>query len=223
MHQQVSKKILVYFFLFIIFGTLNNKNFTNSEIFRINNIKVSGIENKNNLDLIKNLDLLKFQNIFFIDKEKIKKIIYSNPLIEKFSILKKYPSELEINIYKTKFLAHIKQENEIFFLGSNRKLIKTNKEIKNIPFIFGNFDDTEFFKFKEIIDSSNFNYKEIKNLFFFPSKRWDIETHTGVLIKLPKNELNNSLELALNMLSDINFKNIKIIDLRQKNQVITNE
>ena len=223
MHQQVSKKILVYFFLFIIFGTLNNKNFTNSEIFRINNINVSGIENKNNLDLIKDLDLLKFQNIFFLDKEKIKKIIYSNPFIEKFSILKKYPSELEINIYKTKFLAHIKQENEIFFLGSNRKLIKTNKEIKNIPYIFGNFDDTEFFKFKEIIDSSNFDYKEIKNLFFFPSKRWDIETHTGVLIKLPKNELNNSLELALNMLSDINFKNIKIIDLRQKNQVITNE
>ena len=64
MHQQISKKILVYFFLFIIFGTLN-KNFTYSEIFRINNIKVSGIENKNNLDLIKNLDLLKFQNIFF--------------------------------------------------------------------------------------------------------------------------------------------------------------
>ena len=223
MHQQVSKKILVYFFLFIIFGTLNNKNFTNSEIFRINNINVTGIENKNNLDLIKDLDLLKFQNIFFLDKEKIKKIIYSNPFIEKFSILKKYPSELEINIYKTKFLAHIKQENEIFFLGSNRKLIKTNKEIKNIPFIFGNFDDTEFFKFKEIIDSLNFNKKEIKNLFFFPSKRWDIETQTGVLIKLPKNEIKNSLELALNILSDINFKNIKTIDLRQKNQVITNE
>ena len=102
-------------------------------------------------------------------------------------------------------------------------MIKTNKEIKNIPYIFGNFDDTEFFKFKEIIDSSNFDYKEIKNLFFFPSKRWDIETHVGVLIKLPKNEIKNSLELALNILSDINFKNIKTIDLRQKNQVITNE
>ena len=44
----------------------------------------------------------------------------------------------------------------------------------------------EFFKLKEIIDNSNFDYNEIKKLYFFPSKRWDIETKTGQLIKLPK-------------------------------------
>ena len=223
MHQQINKKILIYFFLFIIFGTLNNKNLIDFKIFKIKNIKVSGLEDERNLDIKKNLDLLKLRNILFLDKEKIKEIIYSSSFVEDFSIFKRYPSELEINIYKTNFLAYVKKKNEIFFLGSNRKLIKTNDEIEKIPYIFGNFDDREFFKFKDIIDNSNFDYKEIKNLFFFPSKRWDIETQTGVLIKLPKDRLKDSLELALNLLSDRNFKNIKMIDLRQKNQVIINE
>jgi len=74
-----------------------------------------------------------------------------------------------------------------------------------------------------MIDNSNFDYDEIKNLYFFPSNRWDIETRSGVLIKLPNDKLNKSLELSLKILSDDSFNNVKLIDLRQNNQIIINE
>ena len=48
MPQQISKKILIYFFLFIVFGSLNNKNLVNFQFPNIENIDIQGlaIENK---------------------------------------------------------------------------------------------------------------------------------------------------------------------------------
>ena len=47
--------------------------------------------------------------------------------------------------------------------------------------------------------------------------------HSGVIIRLPKNKLKNSLELSLKIISDNSLRNIKMIDLRQNSQVIINE
>jgi len=50
MHQQKGKKSLIYFFLFILVGSINNKSFSNIKFDKIENIKVTGlnqIENSN--------------------------------------------------------------------------------------------------------------------------------------------------------------------------------
>ena len=39
--------------------------------------------------------------------------------------------------------------------------------------------------------NQNFEFNEIKNLFYFKSGRWDIETHSGLKIKLPKNNIKD--------------------------------
>ena len=73
MRSQINKKILLYLFLFILLGTLNNKNINNFQFIDIKEIKVEGLSEDNNSRLLKNLDFLKFQNIFFINKKKSKK------------------------------------------------------------------------------------------------------------------------------------------------------
>ena len=40
MHQRKSKKILIYFFLFLIIGSLNNKNLINVNFAKINEIYI---------------------------------------------------------------------------------------------------------------------------------------------------------------------------------------
>ena len=223
MLQQRSKKILLYISLFLIIGTINNKNLDNLNLAKINKINVSGLEEKNNLELINNLNFMKINNLFFLDNFKITKIINSNPLVENYSVFKKYPSTINIIIDKTKFLAQLKKDGEDFFLGSNGKLIKTSNKKKDIPFIFGDFKTKNFFELKKAIDETNFNYKEIENLFFFKSGRWDIQTNSGILIKLPKKNLKKSLELALSILNDNTFEKVKILDIRQSRQVVINE
>ena len=223
MQLQISKKVLLYFFLLIIFGTLNNKNFNEFKLFKVKEINFIDLTLKDKSFFLGNFNLLKNQNIFFLKKADIKKKIYENKYIENFSIFKKYPSTLLVKIEQTNFLAHLKKNDKLFFIGSNGKLIETKKRIKDLPFIFGNFDKKEFLIIKEIIEKSDLNFKKIKNLYFFPSRRWDIETNFGIIIKLPSDKVKESLDLSLEIMKDKNFNSIKIIDLRQNNQVIINE
>ena len=147
MHQQISKKIILYLFLFILLGTVNNFKFSKLYKFNINEIKVYGLNNAQNLKISNQLDFLKFNNLLFLDKIVVDEIINSNNFVEKYFVFKRYPQTLEIKILKAKNIANIVKDNKIFFIGSNGKLIESNKPDKDIPFVFGNFNNKKFFSF----------------------------------------------------------------------------
>ena len=170
--------------------------------------------------MIKNFNNLKIKNIFFLNKSKISEIIESNTLVENYSVYKKYPSNLVIKIKDTNFLAKINLNNEIYIIGSNGKLINNNYKNDNLPFIFGKPEINEFLNFKRLIDESKFSYDQIKNLYFFPSKRWDVELNNQLILKLSKNDIKDSLNQAFEFFNNNNFKEIKLIDARIKNQII---
>ncbi|MDC0533652.1 FtsQ-type POTRA domain-containing protein [Candidatus Pelagibacter sp.] len=222
MLQRKSKKIFTYLFVFLIIGTLTNKNLKKTNFTKISKITVSGLDNKNNFELLNSLNYLKFSNLFFIDQHKIERIVKANNLVEKYSISKKYPSTLDIKINRTIFLAQLKKKNIHFFLGSNGKFIKGKNTSKNVPYIFGDFKIQNFFELKNAIDETNFNYDEVKNLFFFKSGRWDIETKTGIVVKLPKEKIKHSLQVFVDILSKDQQISINNVDLRQHNQIIIN-
>ena len=222
MPQRINKKILVYFFLFIIFGSLNNKNLAQLRFPNIERIKIEGLETKNK-EFQKSLDLFKMETLFHLDKLKVRELLNSNNLIEEYVIFKRYPSSLEIKIIETEVLALLNRKGKSFYIGSNGKLIETEDMVKNLPYIFGDPNIDKFLSLKRIIDNSKLDYKDIENLFFFPSGRWDIEISSGVLIKLPIENIEKSLELSLNLLDNKQFENIKSIDARPQNQVITYE
>ena len=222
MLQKKSKKIFTYLFVFLIIGTLTNKNLKKQILPKLVKITVSGLDNKNNFELLNSLNYLKVSNLFFIDQHKIERIVKANNLVEKYSISKKYPSTLDIKINRTIFLAQFKKKNIQFFLGSNGKFIKGENTTKNVPYIFGDFKIQNFFELKNAIDETNFNYDEIKNLFFFKSGRWDIETKNGIVIKLPKERIKHSLQVFVDILSKDQQISINNVDFRQHNQIIIN-
>ena len=223
MHQRKSKKILIYFFLFILVGTLNQKNFEKNKVIIKNEIKITGLEGKNYYQLKESLNYLKTDNLLFLNKPKLIEIINSNSLVHNFSVFIKYPSTIDIKIFKAKFLATIKKNEQYFLLGSNGKFTKTYETQSSLPIIFGDFEIKEFFELKKILDDNNFEYKQIKRLLSYKTGRWDIETHSGLIIKLPKDRLENSVRLALKVLEINKTNKIKLIDLRQNNQVIIND
>ena len=223
MLQKKSKKIFIYLFVFLIIGTINNKDINKINFTKISKITVSGLDNKNNFELLNSLNYLKVSNLFFIDQHKIERVVEANNLVEKYSISKKYPSTLDIKINKTIFLAQFKKKNIHFFLGSNGKFIKGENTSQNVPYIFGDFKIKNFFELKNAIDETNFNYDEVKNLFFFKSGRWDIETKNGIVIKLPKERIKYSLQVFVDILSKDQLISINNVDLRQHNQIIINE
>ena len=222
MLQQINKKIIFYISLVIILGTFNNKNLKNFDLPKINMVNIEGIEFNDN-EYLKIMNLIKLNNLLSIQKSQIKEILNSNNLIEEYEVFKKYPSSLEIKIEKTNFLASTNINGKNYLVGSNGKFINTKDHSQNLPFIFGNFESEKFLEFKNIILQTDFKYNNIKNFYYFPSGRWDIEMISGVLIKLPITGIKESLNLSIDLLEDIEFSNIKILDIRQKNQIVIND
>jgi len=223
MQQRKSKKILIYFFLLILVGSINNINLSDLKLHNINDINIIGLDIKDKSILLKKIKNTDLNNIFLINKKDLINEIELNSLVEKYLIFKRYPSTLDIEIVKTKFLAKINNNGKIFYLGSNGKFTKNDLSNNQLPYIFGNPDIVEFFSIKEIIDKSKISYSEIKNLYFFPSKRWDLELKNNTTIKLPNNNTNLALNLAIEFLYDNEFINNKIIDARIENQIILDD
>ena len=145
-------------------------------------------------------------------------------IISEFGLEAKSETALEVEIEEAKLLAITIIEERFFFIGSNGKLIDYNNSKKNLPYVFGKIDVDNFVHFVEVVEQSKFDFNKIKEIYFFPSGRWDIKTKDDKLFKLPI----ENIEFKLNSINEIyinnKFKNAKIIDLRIKNKIIiTNE
>ena len=222
MHQLIDKKrrILIYFLLLLILSTTNIGLNKSQKIYssRVNQINIEGLSKLDNTKIYNALDNLFYKNILLVDKEEIQKVISKYNIVEEYSIKKIYPSTIDIKIKPTKFVARLSSNDQL--VGANGKLIddKENKDI--LPYLFGEFKSKEFLKFKKNITQSRFTFTKFKMLYFFPSRRWDILTYDGILIKLPEDNISKSLNLAYKVISNNDFQNKNLIDLRINNHLI---
>ena len=222
MQKQISKKIVLYLFILLLLGTPNNKEFSETYLNMNYSFEISSLSDFDDTEIVNDLLKYKHQNLFLLKKEKIIEIINKNKIIENYYFYKNYPSKLIIKLKKTQFLAVTKKDGANFYIGSNGNLIKSKNNLNDLPIIFGSVDVDEFLKLKNLIDSSIFDFSNVKNLYYFKSKRWDIETKEGLLFKLPQDNLAKSFELLMNIIDKKDFQNINVIDLRQNNQIILN-
>ena len=230
MLQFTDKKTKLFFYLILFFllstQIAKNHNISKSSTIKSNHIEVFGLSNENNLKVLKSLNSLSFQNIFFINQSNFYKILKENNLIESFYIKKFYPNVIKINIKQTDFLAITTKKNKKFYIGSNGKLIPVGdvKDFnKKLPFVFSKSNYADFVNLKKIIDKSKFVFEEIESFYYFPSNRWDLKTNSGLLIKLPEKNILESLQFAYLIEKNRKFKNNKIIDLRISNRIVVSD
>mgnify|MGYP001491903933 CR=1 FL=1 len=223
MLQKKSTKIIFYFFILLIISSINNFKFNNIKLDKIKKINISGLGDEYNQALLEEIRSLELDNIFSLNVFELKKILGANSLIEKYYIIKIYPSTLLIEIQKTNFLAKINNNNKLYLVGSNGKLSDVNISKIKLPYIFGKPDIKEFLELKRIIDDSKISYSQIKNIFYFRSKRWDLELENNILLKLPKDDIKISLDNSFEFINYNNFDNNITIDTRVKNQIIVND
>jgi len=222
MHQLIGKKnkIIIYLLFLFILSTTSSKFTENQDSYStpINQINVKGlsiIENKKILNQVKHLF---YKNILLVGKKDIQKIISKYNIIEEFSVKKIYPSTININIKSTKFVARLSNTDQL--VGANGKFIEDKENKIMLPYIFGKFNSQDFLNLKNKIVKSKFTFKKFKTLYFFPSNRWDILTNDNILIKLPQDNVTESLNLAFKIISSNDFKNKNLIDLRMNNHLV---
>ena len=225
MHQYIGKKknILFLFLTLFFLSSINNQLFVKKKesFYNLKSIKVIGLDSNINSEIEKNLNFLKNTNIFFVDREILKDQMSKYNYIENYNIIKLYPSKIILELKQADFLARTIENNEIFLIGSNSKLINTEKfnNYEDLPMVFGKFTTEKFVSFKKIINKSGLEYDKIKEIFFYPSGRIDIKNKDNVLIKFPLKNLEAALNQVNKLLNNKNFSN-NVIDLRVPNQLI---
>ncbi len=222
MHQRISKKIIIYLLIFFSLVTVTNLK-SPSKFYQIKKFNIIGLNKLETEKIYNQVKVFENTNIFSTDKKEISKKIYSNKIIEEFKILKIYPSTLNIEIKKTKFLAITKKNDNDFLIGQNGKLIETQNSSLDLPYLFGNINIENFLNFKKLIDDSYFDFNEIKKLFYFKSNRWDIITKYGLTIKMPYDLTVKKLNIIFKIIHKDDFKDTNVIDFRQNNMMIINE
>ena len=226
MHQLIDKKkYLLYLSILLLLSTINSQSLINSKFFKIKDIEI--LEDKLNINnslkeiIEDNLTIFIDQNIFLLDKKKIEKKISDNNWISNYSIQKKYPSKLIVNLRKTEPIAKIIVDNEILYIGSNFKLIKSKTQFNDLPNIFGKPKIDEFKNLIMNLNLSSLSYAEISDIYFLKSGRWNIKIqNNNIILKLPRDNILESLNLVKKILDNKNIISKNTIDLTVKNQII---
>ena len=228
MHQKIDKKIFFSFLFFLLFflTSINSQVFIKKKesLYNLKFIEVIGLDQAINLEIEENLDFLKNTNIFFLDKKILIDQVKKYNFIEKYNIIKLYPSKIILELKQAEFLAKTIKNNESFLIGSNGKFVNIKKLNINedLPLVFGKFAAEKFIYFKKLLNKSNINYNNIKEIFFYPSGRIDIKNKDSVIIKFPQESLEEAINIASRILNNKNLQN-NIIDLRIKNHLILSD
>ena len=226
MLRTIDKKIKIIFYIFLILflSTFNNTNIheLKKNFFLIENIKINGLNEKLTLDINSKLEKYLRSNLLLLNKEFIQNDMNEFPFIESYTIFKKYPSQIILNIKETELIAKTFDNNKIEYIGSNGKIIGENyyENKKKLPNVFGNFKTSELLRVFLLLENNNFMLSEITDLYYFNSGRWDVKFKNNLLIKLPINKLDNSINIAKKFIEKEKITGNIIIDLRVANQVI---
>ena len=222
---QNNKKILAFIIIFIFLSTISNKFITNKKnFFTIENINIYGVNTYIKKDLHSDIFYLKGKNFFLINKNNIKNILNRKPYIKEFIINKVYPSTLDIKLKTTKIIAKQFKNNRYYLVGENGKLINYDifEKNNNLPNLFGNTNEKKVISLNRILEQSKVSVFQFTDIYYFESGRWDLKTNNENIIKLPFNNPNEALDIALKIIDQKKYKK-KIIDLRVTNQVIISD
>ena len=160
-------------------------------------------------------------NIFSLKSDEVSYLLNNFNIISEYKIKKKYPTAINIELKETTILAYFFENNLKTYIGANGKKIKKIKQnSEEIPIIIGQFDIKNFLNLKKILDENGFKINDFDTLYYFKSKRWDLVYKKKTTIKLPSNNLENSINLFKKVIENHNTEEIGIIDLRIKDSVI---
>ena len=220
-------KILFYIFIFIFLSTISffekTNIFGNKVFFPLNKIEIYGYEKVDYVTIQNQLSSLIGKNLLFMRPKDIEEILDKNKLINEFTIQKKYPNTVSINLKEVNFVAEIFKDKKKYFLTDNDNLIPFKDYVieQDLPNIYGKDAEYYFNDFQKLLKLNDFNLDIISSYYFFQINRWDLVTNNQKIIKFPSKGLKEAIKVANKLLNNKDFNKYSVIDLRINNKIIT--
>ena len=220
-------KILFYIFIFIFLSTISFFERTNifgdKVFFPLNKIEIYGYEKIDYVVMQNQLSGFIGKNLLFMHSEDIEAILGEFKLISEFTIQKKYPDTININLKEVNFVAKLFKDKKKYFLADNNILLPFVDHLtdQNLPNVYGKDAEYYFNDFQKLLKLNDFNLDIISSYYFFQINRWDLVTNNKKIIKFPLKGLNEAIKIANKLLNNKDFNKYSVIDLRINNKIIT--
>ena len=217
--------LLLTTLIFLTTYSPNKINFfqeKNNFFFKIQNIEVINNNKIKKNDIINKLNHIYKKNILFISNNDITTPLETVSYLEKVEVKKKYPNTIIIKIYETKPVGILFKNNTKYIIDTLSNLITFNNNLKNgdFPSIFGMEAEKDFINFFKQLEINKFPRDKIRNYYYFPADRWDLELTNNQKIKFPSKKREAAIQQSVELLNREDFKNYKVIDLRIHGKIV---
>ncbi len=219
----MKKSFFGLIILFVFLTTYIPKfDFTISPNFSIQKIEIEGNSILNSDEIVRKLNFLYTENLFFLNLKDIEKNLKNETFIESFSVKKIYLNTLKIKIVEKEPIAILQNKKKKYYISDKGDFIdfKDIERYRDLPTVFGN--GKFFYSLYQDLKYIKFPLEEVKSFYFFESGRWDLLMNDNKQIKLPIKDYLISLKNYMNLKSNSNFNKYKIFDYRIKDQLILN-
>lgn len=220
-------KIFLLFVTLLILTTYLPREFNKYPKQNIFFFKIKSIEIINNKiikhdEISKKLTNLYEKNIFFVRKKDLKNSLKQINFLDSIEVKKKYPNTIIVKIFETKPVGFIFKNNKKYIIDSSSNLIlaKDYDFSKYLPTVFGKKSEENFVEFFEKLKINKFDYKNIKNYYYFQIGRWDLQLANNQIIKFPHKKLEKAIQKSIKLINKKDFQSYNIIDLRTQGKIV---
>lgn len=209
---------LIFISLIVIFVFLNFPSLLNNS-FQIKNVIIEGSE-KSNISEIEN-NVTEFKgNLIGLNFNSIKEIVESSEWVKRASIKKVLPSTLKINVTENDPYAIYFQEGKSFLIdldGSIITEINLNNYEDDLLFVRGENSPELLEQLIRDISIAFPNLTQtLEEVEFIEKRRWNLKLNNKLLVKLPDENIQQSLKNLKQLFEEqeVMESNIIEIDLR---------
>ena len=209
---------LIFIFLIVIFVFLKFPSLLNNS-FQIKNVIIEGSE-KSNISEIEN-NVTEFKgNLIGLNFNSIKEIVESSEWVKRASIKKVLPSTLKIDVTENDPYAIYFQEGKSFLIdldGSIITEINLNNYEDDLLFVRGE-NSPELLE--QLIRDISITFpnltQTLEEVEFIEKRRWNLKLNNKLLVKLPDENIQQSLKNLKQLFEEqeVMESNIIEIDLR---------
>lgn len=197
--------------------------FIESDFFIVKNIQIDGNYNLVKDDIVKKLDNIKGDSLFYINASRLEGIIEDDIRVESAKISRKFPDTIKIKIEERKPIAIVYSNGNYFYVDEGLNLFALYKEIKDtgVPIInIPKEDEIEEFKImlKTLRDTQFYN--NISEI-YKGDKMYILTLLDGTNVYIDKNVSLKKYNIAYKIYVEESVnKDIEYIDLRFKDIIV---
>jgi len=186
--------------------------------FAIEDVKVSGNEQTSEIEILQLLGLDGTTSLVALDVDAARQKIASLPWVENVEVRKVYPRTIEVKLKEKTPYGIWQHGSELSVIEKGGKIIAPLRDNKfaSLPLFVGRDAETAA---SSVVDEFA-NWPElrshIKAFVRIAGRRWDLYLDSGVVIKLPEDDLQRALALLEKMDKEQNLlqRDIAAVDLR---------